>query len=327
MKLVFVGDVMLGRLVNDYLQEAPLEYPWGDTLGIFQDADFRFCNLECVISDKGEPWTRTPKVFHFRSDAKNIETLKAAKIDTVSLANNHVLDYSKEALADMLRILRKNKILYAGAGEGLAEAKRPAIINKAGSGIELFAVTDNEPDWQAGIDRPGTFYLPMDIRDKMAQVFLEDIKEEETRGGLIAVSLHWGGNWGYEPPRKHIDFAHALVDTGADIVLGTSPHVFRGIEIYKRKPIFYSLGDFIDVYAVDDLEPNDESFIFEVEIEGDNVKRIILRTVIVSNFQANLAAGSRKEGIMAKMVALSRRLGTRLEKKKDSLGLSKEIFR
>jgi len=56
MKLVFVGDVMLGRLVNDYLQEAPLEYPWGDTLGIFQDADFRFCNLECVISDKGEPW-------------------------------------------------------------------------------------------------------------------------------------------------------------------------------------------------------------------------------------------------------------------------------
>ncbi|HXG49726.1 MAG TPA: CapA family protein, partial [Methylomirabilota bacterium] len=90
-KLLFVGDVMLGRLVNDLLKHEPPEYPWGNTLPLFRQADWRCCNLECAISDRGSPWSETPKVFHFRSAAKNIAVLKAARIDAVSLANNHSL--------------------------------------------------------------------------------------------------------------------------------------------------------------------------------------------------------------------------------------------
>ena len=92
MKFLFVGDIMLGRLVNDILRERSLVYPLGNTLPIFQGVDVRICNLECVISDKSTPWFMTPKVFHFRSDARNAETLKIAGIDAVSLANNHALD-------------------------------------------------------------------------------------------------------------------------------------------------------------------------------------------------------------------------------------------
>src|SRR5450759_4410297 len=93
LKLLLAGDVMLGRLVNEILEVELPAYPWGDTLPLFQDADVRLCNLESVISDRGTPWSATPKMFHFRSDAKNVAVLNAAHIDAVSLANNHVLDY------------------------------------------------------------------------------------------------------------------------------------------------------------------------------------------------------------------------------------------
>src|SRR5947209_87605 len=127
MTFLFVGDVMLGRLVNAVLQEKSPAYPWGDTLSLFQRADVRFCNLECAISDWGTPWSATPKVFHFRSDAKNIETLTTAHIDAVSLANNHTLDFGYEVLLDMVSILPAARIHYAGAGTTFSEAFAPAI--------------------------------------------------------------------------------------------------------------------------------------------------------------------------------------------------------
>jgi poly-gamma-glutamate capsule biosynthesis protein CapA/YwtB (metallophosphatase superfamily) len=92
LQLLLLGDCMLGRLVNEVLENAPPEYPWGDTLPILHSADWRICNLECVISDQGAPWPAYPKVFHLRSAAKNIAVLDAARMNGVSLANNHVLD-------------------------------------------------------------------------------------------------------------------------------------------------------------------------------------------------------------------------------------------
>src|SRR5882762_11252716 len=124
MRLALVGDVMLGRLVNQILTGTPPEYPWGDTLPILHQADWRFCNLECVISDWGEPWSVTPKVFHFRSDARNIAVLQTAHIDAVSLANNHTLDFEYTAMLDMLGLLDRAGIGHAGAGVNLTEAAR-----------------------------------------------------------------------------------------------------------------------------------------------------------------------------------------------------------
>jgi poly-gamma-glutamate synthesis protein (capsule biosynthesis protein) len=86
MRILLIGDVMLGRLVNQVLKSGSAAYVWGDTLGLFAAADVRICNLECVLSDRGRPWSITPKVFHFRSDRKNVAVLRAAKIDGNCLA-------------------------------------------------------------------------------------------------------------------------------------------------------------------------------------------------------------------------------------------------
>lgn len=310
MKIALVGDTMLGRLVNRSLKNNPPGYPWGNTLPILHGCDLRICNLECVISDIGQPWSSTPKIFHFRTDEKNIKSLQAAEINIVSLANNHVLDYEEEALLRMLDLLDEHKILYAGAGKNLQEASKPAICQVKGQKVGFIAFTDNESTWAARENQPGIFYIPIKEADKRAQELFKQIEQLRCRVDFLIISAHWGPNWGYEPPQGHIPFAHALVEAGADLIFGHSGHTFRGIEIYEKRPIIYCAGDFIDDYAVDEIEKNDESFIFVLEREPGQPLRLNLYPTYIDQFQANLATFHQQKAILLKMESLCRNLGT-----------------
>lgn len=310
MRLIFVGDVMLGRLVNDRLRSFDADYPWGDTKPLFCTGDWRACNLECVISDRGRPWSKTPKVFHFRSDAKNIAALKAVGIDAVSVANNHALDFEYDAMLEMLRLLDRAGIRHAGAGADIAEATTPVISNVKGNSIGLIAFTDNEPGWQAGPHIPGLFYLPTDVSDERAEVLFATLRETRKLADLIVVSAHWGPNWGYEPLAAHVRLAHTLIDAGADIIFGHSGHVFQGVELYKGRPIMYCTGNFVDDYAVDEINRNDESFVFMLELEGNRMARMLLHPTVIDDCQARIARGERARSIGLKMARLCERLGT-----------------
>jgi poly-gamma-glutamate capsule biosynthesis protein CapA/YwtB (metallophosphatase superfamily) len=310
MNLLLVGDVMLGRLANAVLKDKPPEYAWGNTLSLFKGADARICNLECVISDWGTPWSATPKVFHFRSDAKNVEVLRAAHIDAISLANNHTLDFEYEGLSNTMNNLDVAGIHYSGAGTTLSDASEPAIWEIKGIRLGLIAFTDNEPDWEATEDQPGIFYVPITLNDHRAEKLLEMVSKTKEVVDLLIISTHWGPNWGYTPPAEHIPFAHALIDAGADVIFGHSGHVVRGIELYKHKPIMYCTGDFIDDYAIDEIERNDRSFIFVVETDGDSIFRLLLYPTVIQNFQAMRAKGGEKKAIVAKMQRLCTDLNT-----------------
>jgi len=301
---------MLGRLVNDLLARVPADYPWGDTKALFLEADWRACNLECVISDRGEPWGMTPKAFHFRSDAKNIATLKSAKIDAVSLANNHTLDFEYDAMFEMLRLLDAAGIQHAGAGLDLTQAAMPAISRVKGMTIGMIAITDNQPEWEARPGHPGIFYSPIDETDERAQKVFQALREMRAVTDVAILSAHWGPNWGYKAPAGHVRFAHALIDAGADIVFGHSGHVFRGIEVYKRRPIIYCAGNFIDDYAVDEIERNDESFVFVVEVSDARVISMRLHPAQIVQSQATMARGERAEQIAYKMASLCADMGT-----------------
>lgn len=310
LRLVFVGDVMLGRMVNQLLRQVGVDYPWGDTIGLFRAADWRACNLECVISDRGRPWSATPKAFHFRSDAKNVAVLKAAGINAVSVANNHALDFEYDAMLEMLRLLDRAGIQRAGAGADLAEATRPSISRVKGRSIALVAFTDNEPGWEAGPLCPGLFYLPIDVTDERARQLFDIVRESRRSTDLVVVAAHWGPNWGYEPLAAHVRFAHALIDAGADMIFGHSGHVFQGVEFYRGRPIMYCTGNFIDDYAVDEIERNDESFVFNLEFDGCRMKRMTLYPTVIADCQALIAQNDRAESIASKMARLCNRLGT-----------------
>jgi len=310
--LVFVGDVMLGRMVNDRLRHVDPGYPWGDTKSLFRIADWRACNLECVISDRGRPWSQTPKAFHFRSDAKNVSVLKAAALDAVSVANNHTLDFEYDAMLEMLRLLDHNGIHRAGAGIDLAEAMRPTISKANGISVAMIAFTDNEPGWQAGSQTPGLFYLPIDVSDERAEAFFTTVKETRERADLVVVSAHWGpiiiGARSHR--RAHLCFAHALVDAGVDVIFGHSGHVFQGIELYNWRPIMYCTGNFVDDCAVDEIDRNDESFVFALEYSSGLMHRMLLYPSVIENCQALRAQGERARSIASKMVRLCAPLGT-----------------
>jgi poly-gamma-glutamate capsule biosynthesis protein CapA/YwtB (metallophosphatase superfamily) len=310
LKILFVGDVMLGRLVNELLKRELPAYPWGDTLSIFKKADLRICNLECVISDRGQPWSITPKVFHFRSDAKNIETLESAGIDAVSLANNHTLDFEYEGMFEMLRILSDAGIYHAGAGADFEEASRPSLFEVSGKKIAFISFTDNEPEWEATPEKPGIFYVPTDLEDDRAKRLFEIIHQTRNEVDFLIVSAHWGPNWGNRPREDQLPFGHRLIDSGTDIVFGHSCHVFQGIEIYRGRPILYSTGDFIDDYAVDEMDRNDESFIFLIETSDDKTFRLWLYPTLINDSQARLAGRNEARKIATKMVTLCKELNT-----------------
>src|SRR3712207_2636149 len=110
--VALTGDVMLGRGVNETLRAARPDEPWGDVLPLLDSADLRMINLECAITAHKRPWSRTSKVFHFRTDPPAVEVLKAARIDACSLANNHTLDFEERGLLDTLSHLDTAGIRY-----------------------------------------------------------------------------------------------------------------------------------------------------------------------------------------------------------------------
>ncbi|HEU5349205.1 MAG TPA: CapA family protein [Ktedonobacterales bacterium] len=310
MRLLFVGDVMLGRLVNEALRNAPAMYPWGDTLALFQAADLRCCNLECALSDRGTPWTATPKAFHFRSDARNSAVLRAAHIDIVSLANNHALDYGMEALADTITLLDAAAIRHAGAGSTLEEAAQLATAETFVGKIGLLAFSDNEPVWEARSGEPGILYVPVDLADIRATHLFERVRQARAMVDFLIVSAHWGSNWGYIPPPEHVRFGRALIDAGADTVFGHSSHVCRGVEIYRGRPILYGAGNFIDDYAVDLVERNDESCIFVLETDQHRPHHLQMYPSVIEDFHARLAPNPWAEDIARKLQRLCADLGT-----------------
>ncbi len=308
MRLVLVGDVMLGRLVDERLAAVPPAYPWGDTLPVLRSADGLFINLECVISDRGAP--HPGKTFTFRAAARNVEVLLRARVTAASLANNHSLDYGPEALEDCLAILRERGIHPAGAGPSRDAARRPAACRAGGARIAFVAFTDNEPGWEAGPGTPGVFYVPLAGSDPRLEALLSTVAEARRASDLVIVSAHWGPNWGRDPLPEHVRAAHLLADAGADVVFGHSPHVVRGIELYRDRPILYSCGDYVDDYAVDPVERNDESCAFCLDYEGTRLRRIVLVPTLIGACQARVAGGRARARIADRIRRLCAALGT-----------------
>lgn len=307
MQIAFLGDVMLGRLVNDHLQTVAPAYPWGDTLPVLRRADLRIANLECVLADGGKP--APGKVFTFRTDLKNVRSLLLAQIDLVSLANNHVLDYGTDALQEMLPTLDRHGILHAGAGTDLTSAARPVVCRVGGTAVGFVAFTDNQPDWEAAPGTPGVYYVPVTTHGQRVDQLLALLRRTKARVQLLIVSAHWGGNWGSDAPPEHRALARQLVEAGADVVFGHSPHVFRGVEVYRDRPIIYSAGDFVDDYAVDPEERNDLSFIFLMETDGGTPRALRLFPTVIAGFRVRLAVRSARD-TADRMARLCGDLGT-----------------
>ncbi len=309
--IALAGDTMLGRLVNQTLLlktgDEKYKYPWGNTLPILREADLRIVNLETTLTRSKD---KTPKVFNFKSDPKNVLALKEAGIDVVSLANNHIKDFGNEGLLETVKTLKEAGIKFVGAGKNITQARAPVIVKRKGQKIGILGATDNEPTWAATDFKPGINYFNI---NNLAPL-LADIKKLKRKADIVIVSLHWGPNMKERPSQAFINAAQKMINAGADIIHGHSAHIFQGIEKYNGKLILYDTGDFVDDYRVDPKLRNDRSFIFLVNSIKSDLKSAELIPIKIDTMQANLATEPDKSLMIKRMRMLSQELDTKISR-------------
>ena len=250
-------------------------------LRIMQEADIAYGNLEFSIN--GHPELQRP-FYNFRAPVAFAWEVAAIGINLVSMANNHALDFGPEGLADCLKALDRASITYAGAGLTLAAAHEPGTM-KVQSQKTGFALLSYMRYWTskyrsrdanapslATIDPAVILVAGADGKVEALEGPLEsDVKTMEDdivlakrHNDIVIVALHNHdlshhrayGIQDQTPANDQIMYRRAI-DAGADMVIGSGPHVLRGIEIYKGKPIFFSLSDFIYQYRTPDRIPID----------------------------------------------------------------------
>ncbi|NYE56622.1 CapA family protein [Carboxydothermus ferrireducens] len=234
-KLVFLGDVLAGGNLNYYYQKYGYDYPWQKVKKYFQ-GKLVFANLESCISLRGKP---ERKKYTFRGRPEFLKAMKKAGVTAVSVANNHSADYGLISLYDTLGYLRQEGIYYSGAGRDVYITEIPWQGYKIG--FLAFSRVIPSTTCVASPKKTGIW----SIYEPNVGKILKLICENDAKYDLLVVSVHWGVERDLTPNPPEIKLAHKLVEAGADVVMGHHPHVVQRYEIYKGRPIFYSLGNFI----------------------------------------------------------------------------------
>lgn len=234
--LVFAGDVILDRGVAVALRRDGYPALAAALRPFLAEADLAFLDLETPLSDTGTPRV---KEVTFRSDPAFARVLADAGVDVVSLANNHSGDYGPAALRDTLRHLESAGIAHCGAGMTLAEAAAPAVLER--DGVRVAYVGFGEPFWGVALatDRAAGI-APTDTA-----VIVSALRAARAQADLVVASFHWDWEYDFYPDQETKRFARLAVASGADLVIGTHPHVIQGSELVNDKPVAYSLGNFV----------------------------------------------------------------------------------
>ncbi len=288
---------MLDYLTSERLRHYDPAYPFAVIAPVLKKGDLVFANLECPISKRGKA---EQKLFAFCAAPFTVEALTAAGINMVSLANNHTRDYGIDALEDTLELLEKHGIDYAGAGWNEERAREGAIFGINGIKTAVLAYSGifkhGYPDWRAGPEKPGTLFYPE------KKQFIADIEKARQRADVVIVSLHWGNENTYRVNQEQRETGRLAIESGADLVLGHHSHTPQGIEIYKGKPIVYSLGNFL-FYPFAESYCN-ESFVLQARIGKGGVEGMRLLPVLLGESQPYPAAGTEGERMRSLITGL-----------------------
>lgn len=323
--------VALAEQVNGPIpREADYAYVWGDAINLLADVnpDARIINLETAITSNGQP---LPKGINYRMHPGNTPLLTAAAIDCCVLANNHVLDWGESGLLDTLHALSAAAIEVAGAGKNLEEATQPAIIPvDATRRVLVFAFGAQDSgvpvSWSATATKPGVAVLA-DFSDQTVEWITTLTGAARRPGDVVVVSVHWGGNWGYDVAAEHRHFAHALIDREAvDVLYGHSSHHPKSIEVYRQRLILYGCGDLLNDYeGIGGYEQyRDDLALLYLPTIADNGKlqRLEMVPLEIRRFRLNRAAPENREWLRRTLDRECRRYGHRVVSAADQLLLA-----
>lgn len=337
--IALVGDVTVRTTkAEHFAAEAP---GFAAAVQRLKSNDLVIGNLEMPVSERGY---RVRKYSNIRSHPEVMRGVTGMGFQMVSLANNHMMDYGPEALADTIENVQAAGLAFTGAGKDLDSALKPAIatVGKTKVGMLSFASTlPMESD--AGPDKPGIapirvgFSFEVDpnlmVEQPGTMPVVQSWTDPEDRAracdcvaalkkevDLVVVMMHWGvPNYWLSPSQGYLAtyqqvLGHALIDAGADVICGHHSHSLHPVEIYRGKPIFYSLGNFLFEPAKAFMEP--ESVIVELDVATGEYELVPL--FLDSDGFPSLAEGEQAAAVLDKLRAMSAPFG-------DSVRVSGEL--
>jgi poly-gamma-glutamate synthesis protein (capsule biosynthesis protein) len=328
--VAIAGDVMLATTKAATL--AASSPGFAAAVARLKSNDLTIGNLEMPLSNRGY---RVRKHSNLRSEPDAIQGVTAMGFQVVSLANNHMMDYGPDALFDTLDTVSAAGIAFAGAGPDLDAALKPAIsaVGKAKVGMLSFSSTlpiesgagigkpgiapirvgfSFEIDPNLMIEQPGTMptvhsWTDPEDRARACECVAQLKKEVD----VVVVMIHWGvpNYWlcpsqGYLATYQQV-LGRALIDAGADVIVGHHSHCLHPVEIYRGKPIFYSLGNFLFEGARSWMEP--ESVIVELDLKRGGYRLAPLW--LTPDGFPELAEGERAEAVLEKLRSMSQPFG------------------
>lgn len=259
--LLFAGDVYLSNHVLNAYDKA------GGIHGVLDEgiraeieaADVFMVNQEFPFTERGTQ--AADKQYTFRLPHDRLHLMNEMGIDIVTLANNHILDFGPYGITDSIAALNEAGIKYVGAGEDLNEAKKLEIMEVGGRTIGFLGTSRvyMASSWAAGDGHPGVFstYDPT--------LPIEEIKKADELVDYLVVYVHWGVERETTPKEYQRVMGRQYIDAGADIVIGSHPHVLQPLEFYNEKPIMFSMGNFVFGSSI----PSTELLKIEISAEGE----------------------------------------------------------
>jgi formylglycine-generating enzyme len=237
--VVFAGDVMLdGDPGHAIVYGAD---PFAEFDAVLRRADVAVCNLECVLAKGGQ---QVFKPYTFRGPEEAVPLLKRY-FTAVCVANNHTGDFGKDAFVRQLAMFDEAKLGHFGGGRNNRAARRPLIVERNGVRIALLGYNAFPPrSFAAGVDTPGVAWL--NEEDALADI---RAARQSERADVVIPFLHWGREESAVPKPSQRELARRLIDAGASAVIGGHPHVTQTVDVYKGRPIVYSLGNFVFDYV------------------------------------------------------------------------------
>jgi poly-gamma-glutamate capsule biosynthesis protein CapA/YwtB (metallophosphatase superfamily) len=299
-QLVAAGDIMLDSWIEQVVRDQGWHYPFVHLDSILNTADLVFANLEAPFGRQDSAY---PKTYTFQVEPEMVQVLTAGKINMVSLANNHILDFGAGALKETMQLLDAHRIKYSGAGNNLWEARQPARFEIKGKKVAVacYSLTFPEEFW-ATDSTAGTCFPSHTF-------FYQDIRRFKEENDVLVISFHWGGELLTAPKEYQVDLAHRAIDAGADLILGHHPHVIQGLEIYKGKLIAYSLGNYIFGSYSDKAT---RSMLLRLSYSVDSFEQCTIIPIDVHNrfveFQPRLLKDADKINFFNELIGLSQEL-------------------
>ncbi len=277
-KLVFVGDIMLSRKIGKLLHERDdYAFPFASTTELIRSADIAFANLENPISTGG---ILSGSIYSFRAKPDTVESLNYAGFDVVSIANNHIWDYGKQAFLDTLSNLSGNGIIAVGGGENYPQAHAPKIIAiekenwSKPTRIAFLAYTNLISSF---LGHASSTPAVARFNDAILQA---DIGLAKELADVIIVSFHWGEEYETTHNREQERVAKLAIDAGANLIVGHHPHVVQEVEEYNGAYILYSLGNF--VFDQNFSEDTGKGLLVEVTLKDGVIAEVVKKDVAFS---------------------------------------------